>query len=173
MFYLPGVCTDTDTKGKQREARVQNILKSLEKTQYLMNTLYKFIFWAQANEILQPFIVGIPFSEIVSMSLVMIWEHNLKLQSQLLKRVLLSSVKTRTRTFFIELSKKKIIRKSVRNLCEHSWKYRVFRILARSFTWLTYNREGFIANFFCLRMTCWPYQLTWGKPVWSAMILYN
>ena len=31
VFYLPGVCTHTDTKGKQRKARVQNILKSLEK----------------------------------------------------------------------------------------------------------------------------------------------
>ena len=30
----------TDTKRKQRKARVQNILKSSEKTQYLMNTLY-------------------------------------------------------------------------------------------------------------------------------------
>ena len=40
VFYLPGVCTHTDTEGKQREARVWNILKSLEKTQYLMNTLY-------------------------------------------------------------------------------------------------------------------------------------
>ena len=40
VFYLPGVCTHTDTKGKQRKTRVRNILKSLEKTQYLMNTLY-------------------------------------------------------------------------------------------------------------------------------------
>ena len=40
VFYLPGVCTHIDTKGKQRKTRVQNILKSLEKTQYLMNTLY-------------------------------------------------------------------------------------------------------------------------------------
>ena len=30
-FYLPGVCTHTDTEGKQREARVQNILKFSEK----------------------------------------------------------------------------------------------------------------------------------------------
>ena len=30
----------TDTEGKQRKARVQNILKSSKKTQYLMNTLY-------------------------------------------------------------------------------------------------------------------------------------
>ena len=28
VFYLPGVCTHTDTEGKQRKARVQNILKS-------------------------------------------------------------------------------------------------------------------------------------------------
>ena len=40
VFYLLGVCTHTGTEGKQRKARVQNILKSLEKTQYLMNTLY-------------------------------------------------------------------------------------------------------------------------------------
>ena len=40
VFYLPGVCTHTDTKGKQRKARLRNILKSLEKTQYLMNILY-------------------------------------------------------------------------------------------------------------------------------------
>ena len=40
VFYLPSVCTHTDTGGKQRRARVQNISKSSEKTQYLMNTLY-------------------------------------------------------------------------------------------------------------------------------------
>ena len=31
VFYLPVVCTHTDTEGKQREARVQNISKSSEK----------------------------------------------------------------------------------------------------------------------------------------------
>ena len=31
VFYLPGVCTYMDTEGKQRKARVRNILKSLEK----------------------------------------------------------------------------------------------------------------------------------------------
>ena len=40
VFYLPGVCTHTDTEGKQRMARVWNIFKSSKKTQYLMNTLY-------------------------------------------------------------------------------------------------------------------------------------
>ena len=30
-LYLPGVCTHTDTEGKQRKARVRNILKSSEK----------------------------------------------------------------------------------------------------------------------------------------------
>ena len=40
VFYLPGVCTHTDTEGKQRKVRVRNIPKSLGKTQYLMNTLY-------------------------------------------------------------------------------------------------------------------------------------
>ena len=39
-FYLPGVCTHTDTEGKQRKARVRNIFKKSEKIQYLMNTLY-------------------------------------------------------------------------------------------------------------------------------------
>ena len=42
VFYLPGVCTHTDTKGKQRKTRVLNNLKSLEKTQNFMNTLYVF-----------------------------------------------------------------------------------------------------------------------------------
>ena len=37
VFYLPGVCTHTGTEGKQRKARVRNILKSL---QNIMNTLY-------------------------------------------------------------------------------------------------------------------------------------
>ena len=40
VFYLPCVRTHTDTEGEQRKVRVRNILKSLEKTQYLMNTLY-------------------------------------------------------------------------------------------------------------------------------------
>ena len=40
VFYLPVVCTHTDTEGKQRNTRVRNILKALGKKQYLMNTLY-------------------------------------------------------------------------------------------------------------------------------------
>ena len=40
VFYLPGMCTHTDTEGKQRKARVRNIFEKSEKTQYLMNTLY-------------------------------------------------------------------------------------------------------------------------------------
>ena len=28
VFYQPGVCTHTDTEGKQRKARVRNILKN-------------------------------------------------------------------------------------------------------------------------------------------------
>ena len=40
VFYLPGECTHPDAEGKQRKSRVRNILKSSEKTQYLMNTLY-------------------------------------------------------------------------------------------------------------------------------------
>ena len=31
VFYLPGECTHTDIKRKQRKARVRNILKSSEK----------------------------------------------------------------------------------------------------------------------------------------------
>ena len=31
VFYLPGMCTHTDTEGKQRKTRVRNILKSSEK----------------------------------------------------------------------------------------------------------------------------------------------
>ena len=45
MFYLPGVCTHTDTEGKQRRARVLNIFKSSEKTQYSMSTLYQPSNW--------------------------------------------------------------------------------------------------------------------------------
>ena len=30
VFYLPGVCTQTDTEGKQRKARIRNISKSLK-----------------------------------------------------------------------------------------------------------------------------------------------
>ena len=37
VFYLPGVCTYTGTKGKQRKTTVRNILKYLEKAQYLIN----------------------------------------------------------------------------------------------------------------------------------------
>ena len=35
VFYLPGVCTHTDTEGEQRKTRVRNILKSLEKNTIL------------------------------------------------------------------------------------------------------------------------------------------
>ena len=31
VFYLPGVCTDTDNEGKPREARVRNILSYIRK----------------------------------------------------------------------------------------------------------------------------------------------
>ena len=31
VFYLPGVCSHTDTKGKQRKERVRNILISSKK----------------------------------------------------------------------------------------------------------------------------------------------
>ena len=34
------VCTHTDIEGKKRKATLRNILKSSEKTQYLINTLY-------------------------------------------------------------------------------------------------------------------------------------
>ena len=42
VFYLPGVCTHTDTEGKQRKARVQNILKCSEKTQYYSECRVRF-----------------------------------------------------------------------------------------------------------------------------------
>ena len=43
VFYLPDVCTHADTEGKQRKARVRNILKSSKNTQYLINKLYLVI----------------------------------------------------------------------------------------------------------------------------------
>ena len=44
VFYLPGVCTHTDTERKQRKARVRNILKSSKK-----NTIFNEhpVYWAQ------------------------------------------------------------------------------------------------------------------------------
>ena len=45
VFYLPGVCTQTDTEGKQRQTRVRNILKSLEKnTIFNEHPVYQTIF---------------------------------------------------------------------------------------------------------------------------------
>ena len=44
VFYLPVVCTHTNTEGKQRKARVWNILKSSEKTQWTPCTFLKSIF---------------------------------------------------------------------------------------------------------------------------------
>ena len=41
VFYLPCVCTHTDTEGKQRKAKVRKNVKIFGKTQYSMNTLYK------------------------------------------------------------------------------------------------------------------------------------
>ena len=40
VFYLPVMCTHTDTEGKQSKVRVRKYFKIFEKTQYLMNTLY-------------------------------------------------------------------------------------------------------------------------------------
>ena len=37
VFYLPALCTQTDTEGKQSS----EYFEKLGKTQYLMNTLYK------------------------------------------------------------------------------------------------------------------------------------
>ena len=48
-FYLPCVCTHTNTEGEQRKARVRNILQSSEKTRYLMNTLYHNWGWGRAK----------------------------------------------------------------------------------------------------------------------------
>ena len=39
-FLPPGVCTHTDTKGKTEKGQSQEYFKILEKTQYLMKTLY-------------------------------------------------------------------------------------------------------------------------------------
>ena len=53
VFYLP-VCTHTDNEGKQRKARVRNILKSTKKTQYLINTLYNtksFLFYSYKSSL--------------------------------------------------------------------------------------------------------------------------
>ena len=41
VFYLSGVCTHTDTKGKQMEAGVRNILKSLKKTIFNEHSVHK------------------------------------------------------------------------------------------------------------------------------------
>ena len=35
IFYLPGVCTQTDTEGKQGKARVRNTFKNSEKNTIL------------------------------------------------------------------------------------------------------------------------------------------
>ena len=43
VFYLPCVCTHTDTEGEQTKVRVWNILKSSEETQFLMNTPYNIV----------------------------------------------------------------------------------------------------------------------------------
>ena len=40
VFYLPGVCTHTDTEVKQRKARVRNILKSVKKLCTFLMGLY-------------------------------------------------------------------------------------------------------------------------------------
>ena len=39
VFYLPVMCTHTDTEGKQRKVRVRKNVKIFEKKQYFMNTL--------------------------------------------------------------------------------------------------------------------------------------
>ena len=53
VFYLPGLCTYTDTEGKQRKGKLRNFLKSSKKTQYLMNTLYIFQ-WVVCEEKMFP-----------------------------------------------------------------------------------------------------------------------
>ena len=49
VFHLPGMCTHTDTKGKQRKARVRNILKSLEKNttinEHSVQQLIRRVLW--------------------------------------------------------------------------------------------------------------------------------
>ena len=44
VFYLPGVCTHTDTEGIQRKARVRNILKYQEKnTTFNEHPVYEYM----------------------------------------------------------------------------------------------------------------------------------
>ena len=49
VFYLPGVWTHTDTKGKQRKSRVRNILKSLEKN--TMSNEHSVPKWSGRNQV--------------------------------------------------------------------------------------------------------------------------
>ena len=39
VFYLPGVCTPTDTEEKTEKGQSQEYSKNKKKLQYLMNTL--------------------------------------------------------------------------------------------------------------------------------------
>ena len=54
LFYQPGVCTHTDTDGKQRKARVRTILKCSEKTQYLMNPVHVYMHIKERLKFKQP-----------------------------------------------------------------------------------------------------------------------
>ena len=42
VFYLPVVCTHADTEGKQRKARVRNILKSSKKHNIFSSLIQKY-----------------------------------------------------------------------------------------------------------------------------------
>ena len=62
VFYLPGVCTHTDTEGKPRKARVQNIFKKSEK-----NTIFNEHPVSNDNSPTEPYMTRLGFS-IVSTS---------------------------------------------------------------------------------------------------------
>ena len=65
VFDLPFRTHTTDTEGKPREARVQNIyIKIFEKMQYLMNTLYLENLKAAGNQKMRPAILSLIFLSI-------------------------------------------------------------------------------------------------------------
>ena len=53
VFYLSGVCTHTETKGKQREARVRNILKSLANTIFNEHLVHIFFIYYVVSKLLR------------------------------------------------------------------------------------------------------------------------
>ena len=65
VFDLPLCTHTTDTEGKPREARVQNIyIKIFEKMQYLMKTLYLENVKAASNQKMRPAFLSLIFLSI-------------------------------------------------------------------------------------------------------------